>query len=342
MRRLRIVVAMGGVPAITAAVLVPVAACGARTAPGDIGDGAADVRDAKAEATDGPVVPPLDAAEDDTGPPPLCPPNAFPETVIISLPPPGVPADPGQICAVSVGPVGSNEAARVTLTKYSAQVETALGYVAIAPKLQSQIIGKPTVAVVQATHPALTGMLVTAMSPTTGGFTFQASWPSTFPQNPGAIQMTVKTTLSIACGDGATQTVEALTILDLCIDGDTVDWASSGDSCTVCSIIAEMAPSPIVSDNGGDELPLARVIRLRVREILRAGRTVLLLAENDGGEGAEHEWMASAGELSRVAPDVVLWTVPQDAPEPPCVQVAVSNEAGAAVASFAWDLGGVS
>ncbi len=345
MRRLRVVVAMSGaVPAITAAALVPVAACGARTAPGDIGDGSLDADAKKEAAKDGPFFPPLDATEEEVGTPPVCTgPGATEQTVIVSLPPPNVPADPGVLCSINVSPVGSNDAARVTLTAYSPKAETAIGYIAVPSQLQPLIVGQPALTVVQATDPALFGMQVAAMGKTAGGYTFQASWPSAFGQNPGAIQMTVKTSFAIKCADGGTQTVEALTILDLCIDGNTVDWASSGDSCTICTLIAEMAPSPIVSDNRGDEMPLGRVIRLRVRELARVGRSLLLLAENDGGEGTEHEWSASAGEIALVASDVALWRIPErerDVGEP-AIQVAVWNDTGAAVASYAWDLGGV-
>lgn len=96
-----------------------------------------------------------------------------------------------------------------------------------------------------------------------------------------------------------------------------------------------MAPSPIVSDNAGDDLPLARHLRLRVVELARAGREVLLFAENDGGADAEYEWRVSGGTLRRVAEDLVVWTLPDDDARP-FGQVAVWNDNGAAVENFLW------
>ena len=56
---------------------------------------------------------------------------------------------------------------------------------------------------------------------------------------------------------------------------NTFEWVSSG---TLCTVIAERAPSPIVSDNTGDELPLGRVVSMRIIEVARAGKQVLLFA----------------------------------------------------------------
>ena len=128
---------------------------------------------------------------------------------------------------------------------------------------------------------------------------------------------------------------ESITPVAFCLDGDRLEWVSAGDACTVCTIIAEMAPSPIVSDLIEDSLPLARVIRIAVRELARAGRSVLLMAENDAGEDAEYEWHVSKGEVQSVAPDVVLWTLP-DGVDRPFGQVAVLAETGAVVENFVW------
>jgi hypothetical protein len=115
----------------------------------------------------------------------------------------------------------------------------------------------------------------------------------------------------------------------------SVEWVSSGDACTACRVIAEMAPRPIVSDKTGDDLPLGMVIRLRVVEVARAGRHVLLFADNDAGADADYEWSVSEGSLEHVADDVVLWTLPEETTaRAPFGQVAVWNAAGAAVENF--------
>jgi hypothetical protein len=108
---------------------------------------------------------------------------------------------------------------------------------------------------------------------------------------------------------------------------------SSGDECKVCEIIAEMAPSPIVSDKREDDLPLARALRLRVRQVVKVGRSVVLMAENDGGPDVAYAWRASGGEVRSVAPDVVVWTPPKEG-GPHLVQAAVTGEHTAGVASY--------
>lgn len=129
--------------------------------------------------------------------------------------------------------------------------------------------------------------------------------------------------------------MESTTSLDLCWKHKERVWVSSGDLCTDCVIIAEMAPSPIPSDNQGDELPLGRVVRLRVVPLAQSGRARLLFAENDAGGDARYEWRVSGGSLQKIAEDIVLWTLPEDyAEKEPFGQVGVWNGDGAAVENF--------
>jgi hypothetical protein len=105
----------------------------------------------------------------------------------------------------------------------------------------------------------------------------------------------------------------------------------------VCRIIAEMAPSPIVPEKTNDALPLAQVLRLRIVELARVSNVVVLLAENDGGDGLEYEWHASAGKVEHLAPDVVAWTL-EEGLDAPSIHAAVWGADGAAVASFAFNV----
>lgn len=258
-------------------------------------------------------------------------------THLVDIPPPGVVADPGQICAVAKPPAASNTAARVTLSGYTEATRSAVGFVALGSGVAGAIQGLPEVVPVAGSDDVSTKMTVGGMTKVAGGYRFDATWPSSLRSD--YTELTVKTTFTIGCDDGGTQTVESLTKLELCLvsDAGAHDFVSSGDACTVCRIIAEMAPTPIASDNAGDDLPLGRVIRLRVIEVARSGRQALLFAENDAGEGLELEWRVHGGTLERVADDVVLWTLPDEAGEtPPFGQVAVWNEAGAVVENFVW------
>ncbi len=339
MRKLRVVfTTMGAVPALLATILVPaVDGCGSDPATsafdgGPLDGGPLDAAQDSLFSDEAPRF--LEASPGADAPEPLCP-SSFEITHIVEIPPPGVVAEPGQICAVSQ-PVPSNAAARVTLTRYSQSQETAVGFIALTPAVAATVVGLPTVTVTSATKAAFSGLTVSNMTRIEGGFRFLASWPGPLPRSIYGDQMTVKASFTIACADGETRVVESLTKIDRCIDGSSFTWVSSGDACTVCQVIAEMAPSPIVSDNRGDDLPLGRVIRIRVVEVARAGRQVLLFAENDAGEDAGFEWRASGGTLLRIADDVMLWSMPEEGPEQPFGQVAVWNQAGAVVENFVW------
>jgi hypothetical protein len=132
-----------------------------------------------------------------------------------------------------------------------------------------------------------------------------------------------------------TRVVESFTFIHLCFGDMDLTWVSSGDTCKSCDIIAEMAPSPIVPDASADDLPLARVVRLRITVLARIGGALVLLAENDGGDGVSYAWRPSGGEISELAPDVIVWTPPRD-PGPHLIQAAIEGDDGAAVASFTF------
>lgn len=271
----------------------------------------------------------------------LCPDYAQEMLITVPLPEPGVPAEPGQICAQNPPSVVSNTAARVTLTKYGEALNLAMGFVAIAPELQGTVVGTPAIEVVSAALGDLLGMVASDVQATQGGFTFHAEWPQPFDLPPESwVSMTLKTTFTSQCGPnpGDERTVEALTNIHLCLEtvegvGDQLVWVSSGDECKVCEIIAEMAPSPITPDKREDDLPLARALRLRVRPIVKVGRRVVLLAENDGGPEVEYAWRVSGGEVQVIAPDVVVWTPPREG-GPHLAQAAVTGAHTAGVASY--------
>jgi hypothetical protein len=267
--------------------------------------------------------------------------GGFYTSYLVELPPEGVPASPGQICAATVEPVESSRSARVTLSMPSADFRSATGRIEMAPGLLPLVVGLPTVEVVDGTAVQRT-MQVTMMAREQDGFSFHASWsdPVLFEG-----RMTVRTTFQLSCVDdagspeaGVTREVHAATDIYIC-DGESGYermWVSSGDRCIVCSVVAEMAPSPIVPDQHADDLPLARVTRLRIVELARVSNTVILLAENDGGSGLEYEWHPSDGHLERLANDVVAWTV-QQGMAAPHIQAAIFGSSTAAVASWGFN-----
>ncbi len=264
------------------------------------------------------------------------------EEYSVELPPEGVPATPGQICSATVEPVESGRAARVTLQKLPGSIQSAQGFIEIEPALEPRVVGVPVVEVIDATVPALLGISVTNVTKVNGGFSFDASWVDPIPENvttfdvSAVVRMTVRISLELSCSATETRIVHAATDVHLCIGEGDVEWVSSGDTCIVCRVIAEMAPSPIVPDKSVDALPLARALRLRIVELARVSNTVVLLAENDGGDGLEYEWHCSDGRVERLAPDIVAWTLEEGMPAP-MIQAAVIGPSTAAVASFAWN-----
>jgi hypothetical protein len=258
-------------------------------------------------------------------------------TFTVEVPPEGTPATPGAICAVVMSPVESNDAARVKLTKYSTALNLATGFVEIDPALAGTIVGLPAISVLSAALPELLPMNVTDVQTTAGGFSFHADWPPfTSVPEPWA-ELTVKVTMQIACDPLGTdlRTIESITHIHLCLGEGDLTWVSSGDECKVCEIIAEMAPSPIVSALRGDNLPLGRALRLRIVMLARIGRTLVLFAENDGGPGLTYAWRSTGGATLELTPDVVVWTPPAS-PGPHLIQAAVHGDDEAMVASFTF------
>jgi hypothetical protein len=206
------------------------------------------------------------------------------------------------------------------------------------------VVGLPVIEVIDATMPELTNMQVQNLQKQPGGFSFQASFPGPLFISPETFstesvgRMTVRITLQLDCApQPVTKVIHAATDIHVCKDGSEIAWVSSGDLCTVCRIIAEMAPSPIVPDETTDDLPLARALRLRVVELARISNTLVLLAEHDGGDGLDYQWHASAGgRVERLAPDVVAWTL-EEGMTAPFIQAAVAGPAALAVASYGFN-----
>jgi hypothetical protein len=350
-RKLRLIVrtGRGALPAVIGAAVLPVAACGTGELTRSGADGGAAQEDASLEAGGGNpndaslILNPGDAARD-TGD------VVNPCIFVVDLPPAGVPADPGSICAVSVEPVDSPAAAQVGLTPSSAAPDLAQGTVTLAPALIGDIVGLPQITV-DSTLPQLAGAQVTGITPTSSGFSFTVRWPGLDGGAVAAIpqqsRVTFHVALQVACpadagveagtdGGIVTRLVTSTTYVEACETNFGFSWISSGNGCNECLVVAEMAPSPIVPDAMGDDLPLGRAIRLRVVAVARIGRSVVLFAENDGGDDLDYSWHPSGGAIERVSPDVAVWT-PPPGNGPHALHVAVEATHGAAVATFRWE-----
>lgn len=255
----------------------------------------------------------------------------------VELPPEGVPAEPGQICAAKIVPVESNRAASVELQATGATLRDVEGLIAVAGSLAGMVVGLPVVEVLDASDPSLLAFTVRSVSPDPVGFRFSGSFSDqAMLRVDGVTRVTLRVSMQVMC-PAAPQLVHSVTDAHLC--GTAVGdarWVSSGSVCSVCRVIAEMAPSPIVPHGLADALPLSHVLRLRIVELARVASRVVLLAEHDGGEGLDYEWRVSEGEVTRLAPDVITLTLPVTAAAP-LVQVAAFGSDTAAVASWAFN-----
>lgn len=262
-------------------------------------------------------------------------------TYEITLPEPGTQADPGTLCTLAAESAVSNAAAEVTLEPpVNGRAE---GFVRIPPEVLPLVVGEPQLTIAGSFGGTAQ---ITGWQRQADGFSFVAQVHDYDGEH------TITAVLTLDCADagvdGGVKTVLSRTVLGLCEGGPergNLIWKESGEDCTVCRIIAEMAPSPVVSDNRGDDLPLGRVVQLRVVELARAGNQVLLFAESDAGsDQLEHAWKVSCGTLEHLESDLVLWTLPPGASRPgpndetPFGQLGVWNEHGAAVENFLWSV----
>ncbi len=268
---------------------------------------------------------------------PVCPPGAYPFQRTVQSPEDGAAVNRDEMCASpSPTPIVSNLAARVTLNAYSASTRLATGHISVAEEILPYVVGDPVITVVSAYPSELQEMTVTDIAADNTGFTFSASWPAEVDAVGYAPELRLRVNLTISCaeGSGGTKEITSLTYLYWC-DGETPEnWASSGDECTVCEYICEMAPSPIVPKDAGCDDPLCQVLRVEVVPVAIGERALCLVAEVKGGDGPLcFDWSASGGTLSDRDMGGVVWHLPEDDGLHQ-IQVAVTDRSSAGVSSY--------
>jgi len=275
----------------------------------------------------------------------LCNCQQGPYDFTIPFPAEGVAATPAALCAdVSGGfdaglAIVSGRAARVTMAWASNPDSTnTLGSITIAPELAGKVVGVPVVSFVPTASSGATQVAISNVRANGLGFAFDAAWSAT----PGlqcapSDSWTFKTTLQIQCDGGGVRAIESLTNVRLCKEyGSQGSWVSSGDTCNACATICEMAPSPIVPAQSGDDLPLGSALTVAIRCLAKVGNALLLLAEHEGGEYAfSYDWSVSTGEIETLERDVALWRLPDgEMDHVHLAQVAVVGANASAVASL--------
>lgn len=259
-----------------------------------------------------------------------CPSYYTQSTYVVALPSGDTPKDAAAQCNWTGAFASDRPAARVTL-KYDPSVPAqATGIVTIDPDVLNAISdGYVSVSSVTAS-----GATVSNLVRVNDAYTFDVK----FIDNPYVgTTYTFSVTLSYTCAPimSSTRTVHAATTVTLCGGYNGSSWVSTGDTCTICYPMAEMAAQlmPAPADEP-DDIPLPGEIDVRIVEVAREGRTLVLLAKKPrDAEGLSLTWQASAGDLMHAADDVVVWTLPEEA-GPHMVQVAAERGRSASVVSY--------
>lgn len=230
----------------------------------------------------------------------------------------------------------SGHAARITLAWADQSTMASVGRIEVAPEIAGIVVGTPSVELIGKAPLDASDPTMSNMRADNGGFAFDVTWSSwtgNLCVNGVTAEWTFRTTLRLQCG-GEERAVASDTTVWLCAHNS---WASSGDACEECAVVCEMAPSPIVPGQIGDDLPLASALNVVIRPRVRVGRDVVLVADHDAKDGLAYGWRVSAGTVEHLDRDVVLWRLPAaDSGQVQLAQVAVTGDDLAAVASLRW------
>lgn len=258
----------------------------------------------------------------------------------VQSPPEGVEPTGDALCAAPADPAETGGAGRLTLTLYSASIDRAVGQIAIPGELQPLVIDVPRIEIVDAMPPTIGVVSFSDVAPNGQGFSFNALWPEPFEGEPDwqYPSLTLRVQFEIRCDETGDErkTISALTYLNLCDDTEHPMWISSGDECRVCLEVCEMAPCPVVPKPRADGTALPRALELEIVPVALVGRSLCVVAEHRGAEGAvTYRWNVSSGVLGEGSLGGAVWEMPNSR-GPHVIQVAVEDSDSAAVASLVW------
>jgi hypothetical protein len=234
------------------------------------------------------------------------------------------------LCAWTVGPDPAAPAAVVhAVVVADPHVVTAVIDVSMEIFRGNGFVGLPAVTT------SNSAVLVSAVRKTTqtNRFEVDLTWPANMTLAQG-MSLSVGVSITFVCAPqmSSTRSAKVTAQLVLCREGAGLAWKGSGESCTICTAMAEMAPLSTPTRPLADGLPLSGDLGLGIRAVARAGRTVVLVARHDDNIGeVSYRWRASGGDLQIVAPDVAVWTMPETQ-GPHQVQVAGETDVAAEVA----------
>lgn len=166
----------------------------------------------------------------------------------------GSPTTLADICSAPAEPVLSNEAVHVSLAVAEGLPQLpATGTLTFADKLVDRVRGAPIIQLVAATEGHLLKAQLSGLELSAEGYSFTVTWP------PGAVLLTedkthvsFRTAFDLGC-EGGSRLVAAVSQLRLCGGGVygsvPAAWASTGDTCVICSPPPQYTASPAIPDH---------------------------------------------------------------------------------------------
>ena len=258
-----------------------------------------------------------------------CPGDYSVQSYTVTLPGGDTPADAAAVCQWG-GALPSNvPAARVTLQYDSNTPSHATGTITVAPEILAAA-GYVGVLAVTADTAAISNLTRVANT-----YTFDMNLTN------GALSLgmslTFQVTLDFACSPAmsSTRQLQTATNVVLCGYYGNPNWVSTGDTCTTCYPMAEMAaqlmPAP---EREPDGVALPGELNINIAPVAREGRIVVLMVQKPSDTPElSLTWRASGGQLLLAADDVAVWTLP-DEPGPHQVQVAALAGQSASIATY--------
>ena len=261
-----------------------------------------------------------------------CPNYVSVQSYTVTLPSGATPADAAALCQWG-GALPSNvPAARVTLQYDSNTPSHATGTITVAPEILAAGGGYVGVSAVTAD-----GATISNLTRVNQNYTFDANLTNGNPSLGSAL--TFQVTLDFTCSPtmSSTRELTAATYVTLCGYTANLNWVSSGDTCTNCypmlEVAAQLMPAP---EREPDGIPLPGELNIQISPVAREGRTIVLMVQKPSDA---HElsltWRSSGGQLLLAADDVAVWTLP-DEPGPHQVQVAALAGQSASIATYLY------
>ena len=257
-------------------------------------------------------------------------PNGFVQSYTVTLPSSATPVDAATLCNWGGVFPDNLPAARVTLQYDSSTPSHATGTITVASEILAAAGGYVGVSSVTAD-----GATISNLTRVNGNYTFDVNLTSGTPYLGTALTFQVTVDFTCSPAMSSTRQLKAATYVVLCGSARDLNWVSSGDTCTTCNpmveVAAQLMPAP---EREPDGIALPGELNISITPVAREGRTVVLMVQkpSDAPE-LSLTWWSSGGQLLLAADDVAVWTLPDES-GPHQVQVAAEAGQSASIVTY--------